>query len=148
MPPAASTETTLNIQGGTKMQFVFSSLIFFCLQLPLIVASFIIVPFMLLTKWEGKTTWFGNFKYGRGDTHYKFPATGIFWRQWWFLCVRNPVSNFGKKVLSVKDADWVWLYDKQIFKSFHWKYGWKNPNSENDNLRSFVYRPWLRNPDK
>lgn len=126
------------------MRFIASSLIFFLLQLPVILASFVIVPFMLLTKWDGKTTWFGNFKYGRGDTHYKAPSNWEYWKQLRFLVIRNPVSNFGKKVLSVKVAPWVWLYDEPIYKSFHWKYGWKNPSGELPELRGFVYRPWRK----
>ena len=122
------------------MKFITSSLIFFFLQLPMIVVSLPVVATMLLTKWDGTTTWFGNFKYGRGDTHYAAPSNGVLWKQWYFLCVRNPVSNFGKRVLAVDDASWVWLVDKQIYGKFHWKYGWKNVV---DGKRTFVYRPWM-----
>lgn len=125
------------------MHFVTSSLIFFLAQLPMILFSFVVVPFMLLTKWDGKTAWFGNFKYGRGDTHYAFPANGVLWRQWWFLCIRNPVSNFGKRVLAVKDAPWVWLHDQKIVGKLHWKYGWKDANAEAGGMRTYVYRPWF-----
>jgi len=126
------------------MRFLISSLIFFCVQLPMIALSFPAVAIMLLTKWDGTTTWFGNFKYGRGDTHYKAPSGGVYWKQWRFLCARNPVSNFGKRVLSVKDAHWVWLYDTKVVGRFHWNYGWKNPTPENLGLRTFVYRPWIK----
>lgn len=120
------------------MHFLASTFIFVLLQLPMIVLSLIAVPVLLLTRWDGKTTWFGNWKYGRGDTHYAYPASGVFWRQWWFLCIRNPVSNFGKQVLAVKDAPWVWLNDTKVVGRFHWKYGWKLGET-----RTFVYRPWL-----
>lgn len=126
--------------------FLISSLIFFLIQLPMILVSYVVVPFMLLTNWDGKTTWFGNFKYGRGDTHYKAPSNGKFWLQWKFLCVRNPVSNFGKKVISVKDRPWVWLRDTRLFGGWYWKYGWKTPVPENEYLRTFVYRPWKKGP--
>ena len=126
------------------MKFLASTLIFFLAQLPLILISLFVVPFMLLTKWDGRTTIFGNFKYGRGDTHYKAPSNGEYWKQYRFLCIRNPVSNFGKQVLAVKEADWVWLHDQQIYKRFHWKYGWKTPSGELPGIQTFVYRPWIK----
>lgn len=125
------------------MRFLASTLIFFLAQIPVMLASFLVVPFMLTTRWDGKTTWFGNFKWGRGETHYSFPAT-TFWRQWWFLCIRNPASNFGKQVLAVKDAPWIWLHDVNIIGNFHWLYGWKNPTPDTPK-RTFVYRPWITN---
>lgn len=126
------------------MKFIASTLIFFLLQTPVMLASFVIVPLMLLTKWDGKTTWFGNFKYGRGDTHYKAPSEGKYWRQVRFLCIRNPVSNFGKQVLAVKAAPWVWLHDHKIIGRFYWKYGWKLPSGEQPSMRSYVFRPYLQ----
>ena len=126
------------------MKFLASTLVFIPWFLAWLV-SLIVVPFMLRSKkWDGRTTWFGNFKWGRGEEHYNYPATTR-WRQWVFLCIRNPVSNFGKQVLAVKDAPWVWLYDVQIYKRFHWKYGWKTPSGEMPGVRTFVYRPWLKN---
>lgn len=127
------------------MKFLASTLIFIFTQLPVILVSCYAVPLMLLTNWNGRTTWFGNHKYGRGDTHYKAPSEGKFWKQYRFLCIRNPVSNFGKQVLAVKDADWVWLHDQKIIGRFHWLYGWKNPTEEQPGIRSFVYRPWMTN---
>lgn len=128
------------------MKFIISSLIFFFLQLPIIVLSLFVVPPLLLTKWDGTTTWFGNFKYGRGDTHYKVPSKGKYWKQCRFLCIRNPVSNFGKRVLSISEtAKWAWLEDKQVFGNFYWMYGWKNPV---DGMRTFVYRPWFKKDNK
>lgn len=126
------------------MKFIASTMIFLFAQLPVILISFIVVPFMLLSKWDGRPTWFGNFKWGRGEEHYNYPATTR-WRQWVFLCIRNPVSNFGKQVLAVKEADWVWLHDQKIYKRFHFKYGWKTPSGEMPGVRTFVYRPWLKN---
>jgi hypothetical protein len=110
----------------------------------MVLLSFAVVPIMCLTNWDGKTTWFGNFKYGRGDTHYKAPSNGKYWLQLRFLCIRNPVSNFGKWVLSVVDAPWVWLIDAKVYKNFYWKFGWKGPDPNAAiKLRTFVYRPWL-----
>lgn len=124
------------------VQFIVSTAIFMLAQLPMILISFFIVPLMLCTSWDGTTTWLGNFKYGRGETHTEYPAT-TFWRQWVFLTVRNPVSNFGKQVLSVKVADWVWLHDVQVVRRFYFKWGWKLPSGEMPTKRTFVYRPYV-----
>lgn len=127
----------------TMPQFLVSSAIWFALFLPMVAVSLVAVPLLLLTDWDGRSTWFGNFKYGRGDTHYKAPSEGLFWRQARFLCIRNPVSNFGKQVLSVHEAGWVWLHDVRIAGSLHWKFGWKEVSPDNGSLRTFVYRPWM-----
>lgn len=128
------------------MRLIASTAVFLFAQLPLILLSFVVVPVLLLTRWDGKTTWFGNWKYGRGDTHYKAPSNGEYWKQYRFLCIRNPVSNFGKQVLSVKDAPWVWLYDVRIYKALHIKFGWKRPSGEVPGMRSFVWRPYFKRP--
>jgi hypothetical protein len=124
-------------------EFLISSAIWFLVVLPMVILSFFVVAILLFTPWNGTTTWFGNFKYGRGTTHYKAPTSGNRFKEWLFLCVRNPVSNFGKKVISVKDAPWVWLKNPQVLGPIYWKYGWKDAVPENDNLRTFVYRPWI-----
>lgn len=124
-------------------QFIGSTVVFIPWAIAFVV-SWIFVPVMLKTKWDGKTTWFGNFKYGRGDTHYKTPSNGEYWKQLYFLCWRNPVSNFGKGRLAVKDRPWVWLHDPKIVGQIHFKFGWKTPSGELPGIRTFVYRPWLR----
>lgn len=123
------------------MKFLASTIIFIPWAIVWIV-SLLAVPIMLLTKWDGKTTWFGNFKYGRGDTHYKAPSNGEYWKQYRFLCLRNPVSNFGKGPLSVKAAPWVWLHDVG-YKRVRLLFGWKLPSGEMPTRRTFVYRPYL-----
>lgn len=124
------------------MKFLASTLLFIPWAIVWVVSLFV-VPFMLLTKWDGKTTIFGNFKYGRGDTHYSAPSDGEYWKQVRFLVIRNPVSNFGKRILAVDDKPWVWLYDVQVYKALHWKYGWKLPSGEMPTRRTFVYRPYF-----
>lgn len=124
------------------MKFLASTAIFIPWAIVWLISLFI-VPFMLLTKWDGRTTWFGNFKYGRGDTHYKAPSEGKYWKQYRFLCIRNPVSNFGKHQLAVDDKPWVWLCDVHIIKNMYIKYGWKNPSGEMPTKRTFVYRPYI-----
>jgi len=121
-------------------KFLASSLIWWLSFLPMVLISSLVVPILCLTNWDGTTTWFGNRKYGRGDTHYKAPSEGKYWKQVRFLCIRNPVSNFGKEVLSVSDSlGWPWLNDQHLFGRWYWLYGWKNPV---DGKRTFVYRPW------
>lgn len=123
------------------MKFLISSVIWLCAALPMMLISFPIVALFLLSKWDGTTTWFGNKKYGRGDSHYKAPSNGNYWKQWWFLCIRNPISNFGKQVLAVSDSlGWPWLVDHHVVGSLYWMYGWKNPV---EGKRTFVYRPWF-----
>lgn len=124
------------------MRFLVSTLLFIP-WLFVVIASLFAVPVMLKTKWDGKSTIFGNFKYGRGDSHYKAPSNGEYWKQLRFLVVRNPVSNFGTHQLAVDDEPWVWLYDQKIIGRFYWKYGWKTPSGEMPTRRTFVYRPWL-----
>lgn len=125
------------------MKFLASTII----AIPWLIVWLLSHPFVLIalhTKWDGKTTIFGNFKYGRGDDHYKTPSRSEYWKQYRFLCIRNPVSNFGKFQLAVDDKPWVWLEDVQVYKSLHWKYGWKLPSGEMPTRRTFVYRPYVR----
>ena len=69
-----------------------------------------------------------------------------FWKQVRFLCIRNPVSNFGKRILSVKESrGWPWLNDQHIVGTLYWMYGWKTPV---EGLRTFVYRPWFKKDNK
>lgn len=145
------------------MHFILSSLIFMLLQLPMMLLSFLVTPLLCLTKWEGFTTWFGNDKWGRGDTHYKAPSEGVYWKQVRFLCIRNPIANFGTlgpvsaPNMPVNIVRFPWLHDQHLGGGWYWKYGWKNPREASsavgivypagslyqpDGRRSFVFRPW------
>lgn len=76
----------------------FTYLIWAMTYVPMIALSIITVPLMLGLGWDGYTTWFGNRKYGRyGNDAYR---TRRQWQEFVFLVVRNPVSNFGKEVMS------------------------------------------------
>lgn len=124
------------------MKFLASTILF----IPWVIVWFVslfAVPVMLRTKWDGRTTIFGNFKWGRGDDHYSAPSNGEYWKQYRFLCWRNPVSNFGKFQLAVDDKPWVWLCDQHIIKNVYILYGWKNPSGEMPTKRTFVYRPYF-----
>jgi hypothetical protein len=104
-----------------------------------------IVAILLSTSWSGKSTWFGNYLHGRGHEHYNQGKVG-FWPEYIWLVFRNPVSNFGKFVLSVNpEYKWVWLIDQHIVGTFWVKYGWKNPDERlPGSLRSFIFRPWFK----
>lgn len=98
---------------------------------------------LLLTDWDGKTTWFGNYLYGRkGNAH--MPPNPTRFDEWWFLCIRNPVSNFGKFVLSrPKDSD-ACLIEKKWWR-FGILYGWKLSDPRlPDAQRPFVFRPFFK----
>ena len=125
------------------MKFLASSIIFIPWFIVWVISLFL-VPIMLKTKWDGRTTIFGNFKWGRGDNHYKAPSNGEYWKQLRFLVIRNPVSNFGTHQLAVDDKPGVWLEDRQVYKALHWMYGWKNPSGEMPTRRAFVYRPYIK----
>lgn len=124
-------------------QFLASTAIFILVWLPVWIVSLVAVPLMLWMDWTGYTTWFGNFKWGTGTTHYKAKAD-TFWKKYYFLCFRNPISNFSSTVLAVSASkSWVWLYDRKIVGNFYLKYGWKNPSGELPNVRTFIFRPWF-----
>lgn len=54
--------------------------------------QFPIVALLLLTKWDGRSTIFGNEKWGRGENHYSHPTVG-YWQQFVWLTLRNPTNN-------------------------------------------------------
>jgi hypothetical protein len=67
--------------------------------LPAIATSIFFVPLMLLTKWDGRTTIFGNEKWGRGNNHFSFPTKG-FGQELVWLIWRNPVNNLHSVTLA------------------------------------------------
>ena len=77
---------------------VLTYLIWLLAYVPMIFLSILLVPYMLHFDWRGYSTWFGNRKYGKyGNDAYK---TETAWQEFVFLVVRNPISNFGKEVMS------------------------------------------------
>lgn len=104
-------------------RFSISFSIFLFLWLPMVVVSLPIIFILLLTRWDGKTTWFGNYLYGRkGNMH--MPINPTLFDEWNFLAIRNPISNFGKFTLSRGPEDTAWLVD-----AIWWRigilYGWE-----------------------
>ena len=125
------------------MKFISSLLIFLLAWLPMFVLGIPATFLLLLTSWNGKTTWFGNYLYGRqGNAH--TPSNPDLFDQWWFLAIRNPVSNFGKFTLSAGPDSNAWLVEKR-FGRFGILYGWKNPDSRlPGNRKPFVFRPFIK----
>lgn len=111
---------------------------------PLVFVSLFAVPVMLWQGWEGYTTWFGNRRYGLYGNS-AMPCDNMI-ESWWFLCIRNPISNFGKEVLSVSStASWPWHYDIPLFWRLWIKAGWKvNKDPVSNPERTFVFRPYFK----
>jgi hypothetical protein len=100
-----------------------------------------VIYLLLLTPWDGKSTWFGNVIHGRqGNAH--TPANPTLFDSWWFLAIRNPISNFGKLTLSNTRPD-AWLVDKRLGR-FGILYGWKNADPRIGNRRPFLFRPYIK----
>ena len=132
------------------IKFLISFVIFFLIQLPFILLSYPIVAVLLKTKWDGKSTWFGNelYPFGIGNSHQVENPT--YYQKWQFLCIRNPVSNLGKWTLpkgigAPLTATWPWLFDIKLIGNFYWKFGWatKPDNRINGSSRKFYFRPWF-----
>lgn len=123
-------------------KFMTSLSIFLLLWLPLFFVGLPITFLLLLTQWDGHSTWFGNYLYGRkGNAH--VPANPTLWQQWHFLAIRNPVSNFGKFTLSRGPDSGAWLVEKSIGR-VGILYGWKNPDPRlPGSRRTFVFRPFI-----
>lgn len=127
-------------------QLVGTGLFWWYVYTSLIFVSAFAVPVMLLRGWEGYTTWFGNYKYGRYGN--KVAPSKNFFDEWVFLVLRNPISNFGKLTLSASSyATWPWHIDIQLLGPLHVKAGWKlvkDPASNPE--RTFLFRPYFETP--
>lgn len=67
----------------------FINLLICAMALPL---QYMAVPLLLLTKWDGTSTLFGNRLYGRGNSHPVHGTKG-FWQEFVWLTYRNPINN-------------------------------------------------------
>lgn len=74
--------------------------LFIVIIVPAILVSNIVVPIMLFTKWDGKTTIFGNAKWGRANNHFAYATKG-YWQEFNWLVLRNPVNNLVGRTLAV-----------------------------------------------
>lgn len=130
-------------EGSWMMKLAASFLVFMFAWLPMAALGLVSVACLLLTSWDGRSTWFGNYLYGRlGNSH--VPPEPSFWQQWHFLAIRNPVSNFGKFTLSRGPYDRAWLVEKRLGR-FGILYGWKHHDDRlPGSRRPFVFRPFFR----
>jgi hypothetical protein len=130
-------------------KFLISLILFLLIQLPAILLSYPAVAILLLTKWKGSSSWFGNELYpsGVGSSHQV--ADPNYGQKWYFLCVRNPVSNLGKwtfpKGLGAPiKASWPWLYNQKLIFGIYVKFGWAAENDDRivNGSRKFYFRFW------
>ncbi len=78
-----------------------SFLIWIFVCIPAIIIAPFVVSVLLLTKWDGRSTIFGNRRHGRGNNHFSFPTKG-YWQEFNWLVLRNPVSNLCFETLAIK----------------------------------------------
>lgn len=126
------------------LKFLVTTLLWFFSYFILVPISWITIPFMLLSGWEGYSTLFGNRLYGKYGN--KAIPADTFLKSYWFLGFRNPISNFGKETVSVKSTwKWPWHYEPTITLKFGFKFGWKeNKDPIKNPERTFVYRPYIK----
>ncbi len=73
-------------------RFLLTLAAFALVCLPCIALSVPAVALLLLTEWDGRSTVFGNAKWGRGNDHHSFPTQG-YRQEFLWLVWRNPVNN-------------------------------------------------------
>lgn len=120
-----------------------SHAVWFSVFIPVWFVSLPLTAIALLTPWDGRSLFCGNRKYGRdGNGH--MPPHPTFFDRWWWMAIRNPISNFGKETLAVRDScAWAWSEDRHILGAWWVKYGWKSDDPDIDgDLRTFVFRFW------
>lgn len=118
-----------------------SFLIWFFVQLPLVIIGVFIIPIMLMLGWAGYSSLWGNLQWGAGATNPSYMKTG-FWAAYNWLALRNPTSNLGSRYLSViKQASMLTgnanIGDKKASGSYWIKMGlaWEY----------YYIKPWLWN---
>ena len=76
------------------MKIIISALIFIFICIPAIIISVPVVAILLHTKWDGRSTIFGNAKWGRANNHPSPDSiTKGYWQEFLWLVYRNPVNN-------------------------------------------------------
>ena len=80
------------------------SAIIFLACLPIMILSVPVVAILLLTSWDGRTTIFGNAKWGRATDHFAYPTHGNYWEEFNWLVLRNPVNNLQAMTLAVRNS--------------------------------------------
>lgn len=120
------------------LHFFITAFIWLFVCVPLMLVSVPVVALLLLTKWDGRTTWFGNSKHGRATNHFDHPTKGSYWLEFNWLVLRNPINNFAGHVLAAAMRDYdVWgdepIGDKVAGGFYgvkmgpYWEYYWIKP---------------------
>lgn len=148
-----------------------SFLIFALVCVPAIIVSIPVVALLLLTSWDGRSTIFGNAKWGRANTHPSFPTKG-WWQEFNWLVLRNPVNNLMTKTLAYDWGDqlrslvgeegigdktyggfyvctvnrfWEYYYVKPYGRRcIRIRIGWKIFNSDRPAAFVFAINPWKK----
>lgn len=89
------------------IKFILSLLIFAVICLPMMLVSIPVVAVLLLTNWDGKTTWFGNAKWGKGDQNPAYLGKTGYWNAFNWLVIRNPINNFSSFELSTESKPYT-----------------------------------------
>lgn len=92
---------------------IISTLIFLLICIPMIIVSAPVVAILLLTKWDGYSTIFGNSKWGRANNHFAYP-TKTYWEEFNWLVIRNPVNNLMSHSLALKMKPYTLEGDENI----------------------------------
>lgn len=118
---------------------IIASFLIFLLCIPAMVASIPVVSILLLTSWDGRSTIFGNAKWGRGNTHPSPDNRTIgYWQEWKWLVWQNPVNNLMAITLAISGKTYVVSGDEgigdklkpgfyAIRMGWAWEYYWIKP---------------------
>lgn len=87
------------------IRIAISVLYFFLIELPATIIAWPCLAIALLTKWDGRTWFFGNIKHGRATDHYLAPTNGSYWKELMWMAWRNPVYNLTAKTLAITLPD-------------------------------------------
>lgn len=83
--------------------------------IPCIILGYPIIAVMLLTPWDGRTTWFGSAKHGKGEDK----GMEGYWQQFLWLAWRNPVNNLLSITLAVPYTSNILIGDADIGDKTH-----------------------------
>lgn len=120
------------------------SLVVYIFSLPLLIISVPSVAILLLTAWDGRSFFFGNAKWGRGDQNPAWMKSG-YWPAFVWLLWRNPLNNFLIFDLSLKQKPYTIKGDPGIGEKTNagfyairmgwaWEYYW---------IIKYTAEPWL-----
>lgn len=115
----------------------FTLCIFISLIIPAMIVSIPVVAILLGSGWNGRTTIFGNAKWGKGELNPSWMKSG-FWAAFIWLMWRNPVDNLCARVLALRLRNYTHSGDAavgdKIAGGFYaikmgwaWEYYWVKP---------------------